>query len=87
MPNVRLELTEEVWADWLQHPVTEALRKEILLPRLQELHRKWEAGDFTAESMEGTMQLNASAVGAAGVLRFLLEMDLEQLKGELDAGK
>lgn len=77
-------LTEEMFADWLQHPVTELLRQR-LLPKVREsLRDAWEAGNITAESVEGTAQLNATAIGRAGALRWLEQMTFEQMREELN---
>jgi hypothetical protein len=81
--NQKNLLTPEMFADWLEHPVTQALRGQVLPAKRTELHIRWENGDYTAESNEGTMQLNAKAVAEAGVLRWFQELNFEQFIGEL----
>lgn len=81
-------ITEEVFNDWLQHPVTEALRREILPAKVGQLHQAWENGQLTAESFEGTMQQNAKAIGETKTLRWFAEIDWEVYEMELtDARK
>lgn len=81
--NQKNLLTNEVFNDWLEHPVTQALRKQILPAKRQELHLRWENGDYTAESKDGTMQLNAKALAESATLRWMQEMDFETFIGEI----
>lgn len=82
MSNKNL-ITLEVFADWLEHPVTKALREQVIPAKRTELFNQWEGGAFTSESKDGTLQQNAKAVGEAGVLRWFQQLDFEQLTGEL----
>lgn len=69
-------------AQWRNLPVTKALFHMLRLQR-DEIHRQWEAGDFTYENIEGTFQKTESQRQRASVLSELLELDFETLKGEL----
>ena len=48
--------------EWVQHPVTQELIKE-LLGDLSNLKEAWGDGVYTTESIEGTVQQNAKALG------------------------
>lgn len=76
-------ITSEVFADWLEHPVTKALREQVIPAKRTELFEQWESGEFTAESKDGTLQQNAKALGESGILRWFQQLDFEQLIGEL----
>lgn len=83
MQQSRQILTKEMFDDWLQHPVTEMLRA-VVAPNLRKaLHEAWEAGNLTAESVEGTAQLNARAIGEAKAWRKIEQMTYEDMEGEL----
>jgi len=47
------------------------------------LHRAWEEGSLTSESVEGTMQMNAKAIGEARTLAWVSELDFSTFEGEL----
>ena len=75
-------LTEEMFGDWLDHPVTQALRKALALKR-QERKDKWEEGNPLTFTMDTQMVLNAAAIGESQAYKYVQEMDLETLKGAL----
>lgn len=77
-------ITEDMWADWLGHPVTEALLRQVLPARLEELRNKWEAGDFTDQSQFATAISNAAAIGQCKAIRWVMELNHETLQGELE---
>lgn len=76
-------ITNEVFADWLEHPVTQALRQQIIPAKRKEFFERWENGDYTAESKDGTLQQNAKALGESSTLRWLQQLDHETFIGEL----
>lgn len=77
------ELNQEIFADWLQHPVTEALRK-VLQKWRNERKDAWERGDALAQGQAVYPLLNAAAVGECSAFKQVEELDLEKLKGELE---
>ncbi len=79
-PN--LPLTTEMFADWREHPVTEALLW-VLSRRRQERKDKWEEGAVLELQKDGQMLLNAAAIGECQAYKFVEEMEFEQLKTEI----
>ena len=79
----KAELTEEIFADWLQHPVTEALRV-VLVKWRAERKEAWEKGDALAQGLQVYPLLNAAAIGECTGFRLIQELDFETLKGELE---
>ena len=63
--------------------MTVALRRKILPAKRALLHRAWEEGSLTAESAEGTMQMNAKAIGEARTLAWVSEIEFSTFEGEL----
>lgn len=57
---------------------------QVVQQKRQALRDAWEDGLHTAESAEGTVQLNSAALAQARVYKWLLELDLETMKGELE---
>jgi hypothetical protein len=49
------------------------------------LQEQWAAGQFTDQSSFGTTILNAKAIGVCESVDRLLNLEYEQLEGELDA--
>ena len=84
MNELKLEvITEEMFADWLEHPVTEVIRGLLAKKRL-ERKDDWESGDALKFGKDEQMLRNAAAIGECQGFRFVQELTLEQLKGELD---
>jgi hypothetical protein len=52
--------------------------------RRRKLHERWEKGDFSFPFGEATLQKNAEALGELKALVWLLELDIDILKGELE---
>lgn len=77
------ELNEEIFADWLQHPVTEAL-KLLLQKWRDERKEEWEKGDALTQGQQVYPLLNAAAVGECTGFRLIQELDFEKLRGELE---
>src|SRR5689334_13252760 len=76
-------LTLEMFLDWREHPVTEVL-VSALRRRRQQLHEEWEQGNYACSTNEATLAKNAEALGKLGVICWLLQLDHETLKGEVD---
>jgi hypothetical protein len=62
--------------------VTQAV-KRVQARKRQELRDQWEAGELVDLTEFKTAVENAHAMGQARVAKWLLELDLETLKGEL----
>lgn len=54
---------EEI-AEWQSHPVTKYYLWRLKQDR-EEIKEAWANGELTAEDVNGTLQLNSSAVGSA----------------------
>jgi hypothetical protein len=55
------------------------------LKKLRELTKEaWSNGVYTAETIEGTIQLNAKALGKAEILEDLINITYEDLLENLD---
>lgn len=78
MTQVVQQPSREEYLEWLRHPVTQAYR-QFLRTRLQESKDMWAEGCFTRESVEGTVQLNANALGRAEILARLIDLEWETL--------
>lgn len=57
---------------------------QVLQRKREELRDGWEEGDHTAESAEGTVQLNSAALAQAKTLAWVCKLDFETMKGELE---
>jgi hypothetical protein len=76
-------LTSEAFADWLQHPVTEAVKK-VLERKRRELKDAWESDEIQALTSQDWLLRNAANIGESRAYKRLGEMDFEALKGELE---
>ena len=74
--------THEQLVDWRESRTTKYLLNEIDNTIL-ELQERWAAGNFTGETADSTVQLNAKYLG---VVQGLLEIKdfIENIVGELD---
>lgn len=66
-------VTKEEYVAWLDHPLTKALRLHIQAD-VEDLKDQWVNGDFTHESVEGTNQRNAQALGRAQEADLILDL-------------
>ena len=69
-------ITLEEWTEWKLQPVTVEFFKAIE-NRVEGIKDDWANGHFTVESVEGTKQLNAKALGNVEILLALLETSYE----------
>lgn len=76
-------LTEEEWAEWRQHPVTQGLWRLLSLAR-KERKDEWEEGNFVGAPRDQQMLLNAAALGECRAYKKLEELTLDQLRQELE---
>lgn len=68
--------------EWRQHPVTEYLLEDLNNQILQ-LQEAWSDGAFTTESSDGTIQLNATSIGAVKALKETI-FDIREIAGTED---
>lgn len=73
---------------WLQHPLTQSLLKTLNADYL-DYHNGWENGSFTTESIEGTAQANAEALGSVKAISLIIGWieDVPSPQEELDDDK
>lgn len=71
-------LRKDEFDDWMQHPVTEMFRKH-LKTMMDGITEDWANGIFTAESSEGTAQLNAAALGQVRLIHDILNLTEEDI--------
>lgn len=77
-------LTPEDLQEWLQHPVSRALRN-LLRSRQSELSERWCRGQYLSENPHVTQLCNAKAQGAFEVYADLLTMTEEDLNEAMDS--
>lgn len=63
---------------WMHHPVTEAHLKRLKEAQ-EEIKESWANGVYTTESIEGTAQKNAEAIGAYRQIDQIL-IDIEEME-------
>lgn len=85
MPE-RVSLKQEEFQEWKLHPVTQAL-EQALKNWKKTFQERWAAGEFTDQSQYGTAILNAKAIGNCELIERVLNLDMEQLEGELEDGQ
>lgn len=85
MSNSRVPMTEEMFADWWEHPVSKILRETVLVRR-QTLHELWEQGEYFDMFDHASALKNARGIGMCEVLVWLINLDFEILKGEAEDG-
>lgn len=72
----QLQLSDSDWAEWLAHPVTQAVRA-ALGKRVLDLQEGWLAGSYTADPV-----LNSKAIGEAQALKSVLDLTPELVNQE-----
>lgn len=77
-PPVEVEVTEEDWSSWKEHPTTKTFRR-YLGKQLGETYDAWVAGAFTGKQSSETLQMNSSAIGKGQLLKDLLELTAEDI--------
>jgi hypothetical protein len=70
-------ISQEEIQGWKNHPVTKEYFKMMKQLR-EELLEQWANSNFTAETSEGTAQLNAKALGKVQLLDELLDFYIEE---------
>jgi hypothetical protein len=77
-------LHEEEFQEWLQHPVTEALRAWARREK-ESFKEQWASGAFTDQGQFATAILNAKAIGNCEALERVANIEFDQLKEEDNA--
>ena len=73
-------MTKDEINGWLIHPVTEK-HIDRLKEAKEEIKENWARGDYTTESIEGTIQKNSEALGSVGMIDQIL-IDLEDMEAD-----
>ncbi len=75
-------IKQEDWESWQEHPVTKAVFAWIEEKR-ESLKEQWAQGGLTGPSIEETTIRNVAATGAASAYDDVLDLELDQLNGDL----
>lgn len=78
-----MEIKEEEWAEWRQHPVTLALNKYLREVRVG-LMEQWASKAFQGETRDEILTLNAAALGQIEHLDRLIELELKDFNEVLE---
>jgi hypothetical protein len=65
-------MLSDSYHEWLRQPETQSLIKDIT-QSITLTMEEWANGDYTSDTMEGTVQRNARALGGVQTLQSLLE--------------
>src|SRR6266403_2152908 len=71
----------EAFNNWLEHPVTQALRAHLRAERL-EVMELWARGQFTHEDGDQTLQDNSNGIGTCQALQHIIDIGHDDLYGE-----
>ena len=77
-------ITEEMFADWLDHPVTAVLQRRLLPHKRAERKNAWESGEILSLAKDEQMLRNAAALGECQGFRYVQELNYETMKGDLE---
>lgn len=76
-------IDESEFNEWLQHPVTKAVRA-LLEKKREELRQMWEGGSFSDYSVETTVLVNVGNLGTCKGYAFASELDYSTYLSEVD---
>ena len=76
-------VTEKEFKEWLEHPVTIAIKK-VLEAKRDLLRRQWESGHFTDYDMSSMALVNVGNIGTCRGYAFVQELDYEGYTTEID---
>ena len=79
-------MTEEDFAAWRMHPVTKEVMA-VLGARREARRQEWEGGSYTALTKDETILVNVGNMGECKGLAFVMDLDYEQLRQELNDAK
>ena len=72
------QVTSEAWADWRQHPVTQAFL-EVLDKWREGVKEQWAQGSFSDNSFSGNALQTTSALAEAQILERIKSMTVDEL--------
>lgn len=75
-------INENEFNEWLQHPVTAALR-ELMSKKRQEIKDAWEAGAITDWNEHAHILLNAANIGECKAYSFIQNITYEDYESEV----
>lgn len=79
-------ISENEFKDWLQHPVTRAVR-ELLDAKREFMRQQWEHGAFTDHDPALMAAINLGNIGTCKGYAFLQDLEYEDFMTESDDGK
>lgn len=79
-------ISEGEFKDWLQHPVTRAMR-ELLEQKRDQLRRQWESGAFSDYEKDAVVLTNVANLGTCKGFAFVQELEYDDFLTEIDDGK
>ena len=79
-------ISENEFKDWLQHPVTRALR-ELLEKKRDNMRREWEAGAYSDYEKDAVVLTNVANLGTCKGYAFVQDLSYDDFMTESDDGK
>lgn len=79
-------ISEGEFKEWLQHPVTRAMR-ELLEQKRDQLRRQWESGAFSDYEKDAVVLTNVANLGTCKGFAFVQELEYDDFLTEIDDGK
>jgi hypothetical protein len=80
-PNLPLDLSEEAFKSWLEHPGTLALKRYLHAWREEEKER-WATGDLETSDPVATAIKNAAVIGQCKLCDKLMSLEYEDLRND-----
>jgi hypothetical protein len=71
------DIKSQQWRVWLRQPETIEFFNGLMVMRA-DLVEAWASGDFTRDNIEGTVLLNAKAIGQVQLLDSILDIRTEK---------
>ncbi len=79
-------ITEAEFKEWLEHPVTQAV-KAILEKKREQMRQDWEGGSFTDYESSTTALINVGNIGTCKGYAFVQELDYVGYTTEIEDDK
>ena len=77
-------ISEKEFNEWLQHPVTLAVR-DLLEKKRDTLRRQWEGGSFTDYARDTTVLVNVANMGTCKGYAFVAELEFQDILTEVES--
>lgn len=74
-----MSLSKDDWDNWVQHPVTKALR-ELARKEQEQLRLNWANGTFVTGDAMHSMAMNAEALGRHQMLAMIVNLEMEDFE-------